>query len=92
MAWTWQHADIAATPGFDGDFDRSLGTIRSRALVMPCAIDLYFPPADSAAEVAAMPQAELRPIDAVWGHAAGGGGAPQDAAFIDANLKKWLAR
>jgi len=92
MAWTWQHADIGATPGYAGDLDRALGSIHARALVMPCATDLYFPSADSAAEVARMPHAELRPIDSLWGHAAGGGGVPRDAAFIDASVKEWLAR
>jgi len=92
MAWTWQHADIGATPGFDGDLDRALGAIQARALVMPCATDLYFPLEDNAAEVARMPHAELRPIDSVWGHAAGGGGVPEDAAFIDAAIKEWLER
>ena len=51
MAWTWQHADIGATPGFDGHFKRALASITARTLVMPCATDLYFPPEDSAYEV-----------------------------------------
>ncbi len=92
MAWTWQHADIAATPGCEGDLDRALGAIQARALVMPCTTDLYFPPEDSAAEVARLLQAELRPIDSVWGHAAGAGPTPADAAFIDGSIAEWLAR
>jgi len=92
MAWTWQHADIAATPRYDGDLDRALGAIQARALVMPCTTDLYFPPEDSAAEVARLPHAELRPIDSLWGHAAGAGPTPRDAAFIDASIAEWLAK
>ena len=92
MAWTWSHADIGATPGFDGDLERALGAVAARALVMPCVTDLYFPPEDSAYEVAHMPAAALRPIPSIWGHAAGGGPTPADAAFIDDNLKEWLAR
>jgi len=92
MAWTWQHADIAATPGCEGDLDRALRSIQARALVMPCTTDLYFPPEDSAAEVARLPQAELRPIDSLWGHAAGAGPTPADAAFIDGSIAEWLAR
>ncbi|HVC82393.1 MAG TPA: hypothetical protein VNL35_18045 [Chloroflexota bacterium] len=43
MGWTWQHADVGATPDLGGDFERALGRITARTLVMPCATDLYFP-------------------------------------------------
>jgi homoserine O-acetyltransferase len=92
MAWTWQHADVGATPGLDGDFERALGTIKARTLVMPCTTDLYFPPEDSAIEVKHIPHAELRPIPSVWGHQAGGGADPAAASFIDAAVREWLAR
>jgi homoserine O-acetyltransferase len=92
MAWTWQHADVGATPGCDGSFERALASITARTLVMPGATDLYFPPEDSAYEVQHIPGAELRAIPSIWGHGAGGGAAPEDAAFIDGSLKEWLAR
>ncbi len=91
MAWTWQHADIGATPGFDGNFERALGSIKARALVMPCTTDLYFPPEDSAYEVQHIPGAELRPIRSIWGHTAGAGVDPADAAFIQQSVREWLA-
>jgi homoserine O-acetyltransferase/O-succinyltransferase len=91
MAWTWQHADIGATPGFAGDFKGALSSITARTLVMPCATDLYFPPEDNAYEVEHIAGAELRPIPSIWGHGAGGGTAPADAAFIDTSLREWLA-
>ena len=50
-------------------------------------LGLYFPPEANEAEVAMMPNAELRPIESVWGHLAGGPGFnPPDAAFVDAAL------
>ena len=45
---TWQAADIAATPGYDGDLARALGDIRAKAFVCPGEKDLYFPPEDMA--------------------------------------------
>lgn len=90
MLWTWQHGDIGATPGFDGDFERALGAIRARAIVMPGQTDLYFPPEDSEYEVRHMPNAEYRPIPSIWGHFAGGGLNPEDTEFIDASLKELL--
>ncbi len=40
MLWTWQHGDVGATPGSDGDLDRALGSITARAVVMPAEKDL----------------------------------------------------
>jgi homoserine O-acetyltransferase/O-succinyltransferase len=92
MLWTWQHGDLGATPGFDGDLERALGAIRAKAIVMPAEKDLYFPPEDNAYEVRHMPNAELRVIPGVWGHFAGGGVNPTDTEFIDDSLKELLAQ
>jgi homoserine O-acetyltransferase len=92
MLATWQAADISANARYSGDFAAALGAITARAVVMPCRSDLYFPPEDSAIEVAHMPQAELRVIPSIWGHMAGGGRNPDDAAFIDAALAHLLAQ
>ena len=66
--WTWQHGDISANARYQGDFERALEAIKARAIVLPCSTDLYFPPEDSAIEVAHMPNAELRVFDSPWGH------------------------
>jgi len=62
MIGTWQRADVGATPGFDGDLVRALGSVRARTIVMPGEKDLYFPPEDSAYEASLIPGAELRVI------------------------------
>ncbi len=92
MAWTWQHADVGATPGFSGDVERALASIQARTLVMPCTTDLYFPPEDNAYEVQHIAGAQLWPISSIWGHVAGGGADPNAGAIINASLKDWLAR
>ncbi len=91
MLWTWQHADLSANSVHKGDFAAALGAIRSRAIVMPCATDLYFRVRDNAIEVQHMPNAQLRPIPSIWGHLAGGGVNPPDNVFIDAALNELLA-
>jgi len=68
---TWQHADVTNYPRFEGDLDKAYGSIQCRAMVMPCRTDLYFPPEDNEAEVARMPNAELRVIESDFGHLAG---------------------
>ncbi len=91
MIWTWQHADISANEEFNGDLAQALGAITARAIVMPGRTDLYFPPEDNEAEVGMMPNAELWPIESIWGHLAGGPGYnPTDTAFVDAALRELL--
>ena len=92
MLATWQAADISAAAPFNGDFAAALNSISARAVVMPCQTDLYFPPDDSAIEVAHMPNARLHVIPSIWGHMAGGGINPEDAAFIDAALAQILSQ
>ena len=91
--WTWQHSDISANDIHKGDFEKALGAISARALVMPGQTDLYFQVADSEIEVRHMPNAELRVIPSIWGHRAGNNNQnPPDFAFINEALKELLAR
>jgi homoserine O-acetyltransferase len=91
MLWTWQHADISANLRFNGDLAAALAAIKARAIVMPGATDLYFRVRDNELEVQGMPNAELRAIPSIWGHAAGRGGNPADNQFIDAALRELLS-
>ena len=89
---TWMAADVSAHPRFGGDLDAALGAIRARSIVLPCETDQYFRVADSELEVASMQDAELRVIDSIWGHVAGGAlGDPADASFVNAALAELLA-
>ena len=65
---TWQLGDVSANDRYRGDFERALGAIRARAILVPCTTDLYFPPEDNAIEARHMPNAELRPYASPWGH------------------------
>ena len=65
---TWQLGDISANARYGGDFERALGAIRARAILVPCTTDLYFPPEDNAIEARHMANADLRPYDSAWGH------------------------
>jgi len=92
MASTWLHADVSAGPPFDGDLARALASIKAQTLIMPGSTDLYFPVADSIEEMKHLRHGELRPIPSAWGHAAGAGPNPTDAAFVAAAVAEWLAR
>jgi len=91
MLWTWQQGDISANDLFGGDFERALGAIKSRAILMPCTTDLYFPPEDNEIEVRHMPNAELRPFTSPWGHCvASPGNVPEFEAFLDGCIAELL--
>ena len=54
-------------------------------------LGVYFRVQDNVIETEQMPNAELRPIPSIWGHAAGLGVNPADNSFIDAALLELLA-
>ena len=83
MLATWQAADISINDRFNGNFEKALQSIKTRAIVMPGKTDLYFRVADSEYEVSQMPNAELRVIDSKLGHVAGSGMDPNGKAAID---------
>ncbi|KAF9299888.1 hypothetical protein BGZ74_008547 [Mortierella antarctica] len=66
-------------------FERALKGIRAKVLIMPCRTDLYFPPEDSQIEKDYLGEnAELKVIESIWGHMAGGSADSEvDAQFID---------
>jgi len=71
MIDTWYRSDISDNPLYCGDLNKALSAIAARAIIMPSTTDLYFTLADSEAETRLMPNAELRPIQSIWGHRAG---------------------
>jgi homoserine O-acetyltransferase len=70
-------------PGGDGDLAEALGRIRARTAVIAASSDLYFPPADCAAEAALIPRANFHLLDSDLGHRAGNPrGSPAEQAVI----------
>ena len=89
---TWQTADIARTPGYDGDLERALGAIKAKAILSPGEKDLYFPPEDMAWEASKMARAECRPIPGPWGHFSEVGIDPACNAFLSDSIRTLLSR
>lgn len=87
---TWEHHDVGATPGFNGDLTKSLASIKTPILYMPSATDLYFPLGDAQFEAALIPGVVLLPIPSLWGHTAGAGGGPADGKFLNDHIGEFL--
>jgi homoserine O-acetyltransferase len=90
QAETWQHHDVGATPGFEGNIERALASIRARVLYLPVQTDLYFPVSDARAEARFIRRVELVPIPSLWGHVAGGGGDEGAKPFVNARIAAFL--
>ena len=43
MLHTWQAGDISKQEPYNGDFEKALGAIKAKTLVLPSKTDLYFP-------------------------------------------------
>jgi homoserine O-acetyltransferase len=90
QARTWQHNNVGDTPGFGGDHERALRSIRMPVLYMPSQTDLYFPLGDAQYESQFITDVQLVPIPSIWGHQAGGGSNPADSEFVNAEILRFL--
>jgi homoserine O-acetyltransferase/O-succinyltransferase len=91
QARTWQRHDVGSSPGFGGDIQRALRSIRVPVLYMPSETDLYFPLTDARFEAQFISDVALVPIPSLWGHPAGAGGNPADRAFLNDHIGRFMA-
>ncbi|KAJ7030037.1 Alpha/Beta hydrolase protein [Mycena alexandri] len=90
---TWQRGDITLFGPEEekGNLPKALGRIKAKVLLMPSRTDMYFPPEDSEEEVRHLKHGDLKVIESIWGHIAGGGsGAKEDNEFIKLQVKRFL--
>jgi hypothetical protein len=82
LARTWQDHDIANDARIRWQHPSiALAAIRVPVLYMPERTDLYFPLDRRGVRTTVPDPATFVPIPSLWGHTAGGGGNPTDAAF-----------
>jgi len=88
---SWEKHDVGTTPGFGGDVERALNSIKVPILYMPSETDLYFPIGDARYEAAFIPGVSIVPIPSLWGHTAGAASNPADAKFLNETIGNFLA-
>lgn len=86
----WEKHDVGTTPGFNGDVEKALRSIKVPLLYMPSETDLYFPVTDARYEAAFIPRVTLAPIPSLWGHTAGAASNPADGKFLNDTIGKFL--
>src|SRR5262249_4871423 len=91
QARTWQHHDVGTTPGFNGNVEKALASIKVPVLYMPSATDLYFPVSDASYEARFIPNVTLTPIPSLWGHPAGAAIDTADGTFLNHHIAAFLA-
>ncbi|KAJ7496897.1 Alpha/Beta hydrolase protein [Mycena latifolia] len=92
---TWQKGDISLFSPEDerGDLPKALGRIKAKVLLMPSRTDMYFPPEDNEEEIKYLKSGELKVIESIWGHIAGGGnGTKEDNEFIKLEVQRFLEK
>jgi len=82
---------VGTTPGFGGDVEKALRSIKVPFLYMPGETDLYFPLGDARYEAQFIPSGTLLPIPSLWGHTAGAASNPADEKFLNEHIAKFLA-
>ncbi len=87
----WQSNDVGNTPGFHGDVEAALRSIKVPVLYMPSATDLYFPVTDARYESQFIPHCTLLPIPSLWGHPAGAGASLADEKFLNEHIGAFMA-
>jgi homoserine O-acetyltransferase len=87
---TWEKHDVGTTPGFDGDVERALRSIRVPVLYMPAETDLYFPITDATYEQTFIPNVVFAPIRSLWGHPAGAAPNEEDGRFLNERIGAFL--
>ena len=88
---TWEKHDVGTTPGFGGNVEKALKSIKAPVLYMPSETDLYFPVGDAKYESAFIPGVLLKPIPSLWGHPAGAAPDVADDKFLNETIGKFLA-
>lgn len=90
QARTWQKHNVGDTPGFGGDVEKALRSIKVPLLYMPSETDLYFPLDDAKYEAPFIPKGILMPIPSLWGHTAGAASNPADGKFLNEKIGEFM--
>ena len=91
QARTWEKHDVGGTPGFNGEVERALRSIKVPLLYMPSETDLYFPIGDARYEAPFIPGVVLAPILSLWAHTAGAASNPADGKFLNETIGRFLS-
>lgn len=93
--WIWQsHAydahDVGTTPGFNGDTEKALASIKARTLVLAPPLDIYNPAEAARAAAAAIPGAVFKEIPSTRGHQSASAARSADGQWLNQTIGAFL--
>jgi len=92
QTWAYEKHDVGTTPGFNGDTDKALSSIKDKTLILTSTKDLLNPEFEPQAAARAIKNARVVTISpgTVTGHASAGGGFPADVEFLNREAASFL--
>ena len=92
QTWAYEKHDVGTTPGFNGDTEKALGSIKARTLILTGTKDLLNPEFEPQSAAKAIKDVRVITISpgTVTGHASAGGGFPADVEFLNRETGTFL--
>jgi homoserine O-acetyltransferase/O-succinyltransferase len=92
QTWAYEKHDVGTTPGFNGDTEKALGSIKAKTLVLTGTKDLLNPEFEPQAAARAIKDVRVVTISpgTVTGHASAGGAIPADVEFLNREAGAFL--
>jgi homoserine O-acetyltransferase len=92
QTWAYERHDVGATPPFNGDTAKALGSIKAKTLILTGTKDLLNPEFEPIEAGKSIPGVKMMTISpgAVTGHASAGGFMPDDVAFLNREAAAFL--
>jgi homoserine O-acetyltransferase len=94
QSWAYDQHNVGTTPGFNGDYERALKSIKARTLILAGEGDLLNPEANAKEAAALIPGARyvsLKPRHAM-GHASGAAGQAPEIEVQNREIAAFLAQ
>jgi homoserine O-acetyltransferase len=92
QTWAYERHDVGTTPGFNGDTEKALASIKAKTLILTGTKDLLNPEFEPKEDGKAIPNVKMMTISpgTVTGHASAGGGSPADVDFLNRETGAFL--
>jgi homoserine O-acetyltransferase/O-succinyltransferase len=92
QTWAYDAHDLGTTPGFHGDYDKALGAIRARTLILAGVGDLLNPEPEAREAADHIAGAQFQSIEPRWpaGHFSAAGKSEPEVDFQNQAIGKFL--
>jgi homoserine O-acetyltransferase len=92
QTWAYEKHDVGTTPGFNGDTEKALNSIKAKTLILTGTKDLLNPEFEPQSAAKAIKDVRVTTISpgTVTGHASAGGGFPADVEFLNRETGTFL--